>query len=65
MTLLRFIGLLFMSFGILASCFMAVTMVVVMARFWPVLIAVLLAGLLFEVIARKAGIDISAPTAKE
>lgn len=60
MNVIRFIGLFFLFFGILASCILAVLLVFILARFWPLLIAVLLAGLLFEVIARKAGSEISA-----
>ncbi|CAI8753869.1 hypothetical protein [Pseudomonas zeae] len=60
MKLIRFIGLLFLFFGILASCVLAVLLVFILARFWPFLIAVLLACLLFELITAKAGIEISA-----
>lgn len=59
MNFIRFIGLLFMFFGILASCLLAVALAILMARFWPILIAVLLAGLLFELITTEAGIEVS------
>lgn len=55
MNAIRFIGLLFLFFGILASCVLAVLLVVILARFWPLLIAVVLSCLIFEVIARKHG----------
>lgn len=62
MNFIRFIGLLFMFFGILASCLLAVVLAILMARSWPILIAVLLAGLLFELITTEAGIELSAST---
>lgn len=55
MNVIRFIGLLFLFFGILASCVLAVLLVLILARFWPLLIAVVLSCLIFEVVARKAG----------
>lgn len=54
MYLIRFIGQLFMFFGILASCTLAVLLVFTLARFWPLLIAVLLTCLMFETIAGKS-----------
>jgi hypothetical protein len=62
MNFIRFIGLLFMFFGILASCLLAVVLAILMARSWPILIAVLLAGLLFELVTTEAGIELSAST---
>ncbi|AZF33388.1 hypothetical protein [Pseudomonas sp. 31 E 6] len=59
MNFIRFVGLLFMFFGILASCLLAVALAVLMARSWPILIAVLLAGLLFELITTEAGVEVS------
>lgn len=64
MFLIRFIGQFFMFFGILASSTLAVLLVFILARFRPVLIAVLLACLMFEIIAREAGIESSPATAK-
>ena len=55
MNVIRFIGLLFLFFGILASCVLAVLLVFILVRFWPVLIAVVVSCVIFEVIARKAG----------
>ncbi|VVM62953.1 hypothetical protein PS655_01394 [Pseudomonas fluorescens] len=57
MNVIRFIGLLFLFFGILASCVLVVLLVFILARFWPLLIAVVLSCLIFEVIARKHGIE--------
>ncbi|ALZ19811.1 hypothetical protein N0002_07065 [Pseudomonas aeruginosa] len=48
MNLVRFIGLLFVFIGVLASCAVAVALLVLMLRFWPVLITVGLALLLFQ-----------------
>lgn len=62
MNFIRFVGLLFMFFGILAGCMLAVALAVLMARSWPILIAVLLAGLLFELITTEAGIELTATT---
>lgn len=55
MNVIRFIGLLFVFFGILASCVLAVLLVFILARFWPLLIAVVVSCVIFEVIARSAG----------
>jgi len=43
MSLVRFIGLLFVFIGVLASCAVAVVLLVLMLRFWPLLLIVLLA----------------------
>jgi hypothetical protein len=42
---------------------LAVLLVFILARFWPLLIAVLLACLIFEIIARKARIDVATKSA--
>lgn len=55
MNVIRFIGLLFLFFGILASCVLAILLVFILVRFWPVLIAVVVSCVIFEVIARKVG----------
>ncbi len=55
MNVIRFIGLLFLFFGILVSCVLGILLVFILMRFWPLLIAVALSCLIFEVIARKAG----------
>jgi len=54
MNVIRFIGLLFLFVGILASCVLAVLLVFILARFWPLLIAVVLSCLIFELITKKA-----------
>ncbi|PAU53497.1 hypothetical protein [Pseudomonas indica] len=43
MNLLRFLGWLFVFVGVLASCTIAVALMVLMLRFWPVLLVVLTA----------------------
>ena len=55
MNVIRFIGLLFLFFGILASCILGILLVLILMRFWPLLIAVAFSCLIFEVITRKAG----------
>lgn len=55
MNLIRFISQLFLFIGILASCVLAVLLVFILARFWPLLIGVVVSCVIFEVIARKAG----------
>ena len=55
MNVIRFIGLLFVFFGILASCVLAILLAFILARFWPLLIAVVVSCVIFEVIARKVG----------
>lgn len=55
MNVIRFIGLLFLFFGILASCVLAILLVFILVRFWPLLIAVVVSCVIFEVIARKVG----------
>lgn len=55
MNVIRFIGLLFLFFGILASCVLAILLVLILVRFWPALIAVLVSCVIFEVLARKVG----------
>lgn len=59
MNFIRFVGLLFMFFGILASCLLAVALAVLMVSSWPILIAVLLAALLFELITTEAGVEVT------
>ena len=53
MNLVRFIGLLFVFIGVLASCAVAVGLLVLMLSFWPLLLAVLLALALFNQKLRK------------
>lgn len=57
MNLLRFIGLLFVFIGVLASSAVAVALLVLMLRFWPVLLVVLLALALFRWLIERLRID--------
>lgn len=43
MSLVRFIGLLFVFIGVVASCTVAVALFVLMLRFWPLLLIGMLA----------------------
>lgn len=58
MIVLRFIALLFAFIGVLAGCAVAVLLCIVMLRFLPVLIAVILACMLFWWLLKKAAIHI-------
>ncbi len=54
MTALRFLGLLFVFIGVVASSSAAIALLVLMLRFWPLLLSMILALLLFEwVLSRK------------
>jgi hypothetical protein len=54
MTALRFLGLLFVFIGVVASSSAAIALLVLMLRFWPLLLTMILALLLFEwVLSRK------------
>ncbi|TEP24814.1 hypothetical protein IPC75_06335 [Pseudomonas aeruginosa] len=59
MNLMRFIGLLFVFIGVLASCAWAVALLVLMLRFWPLLLAVVLTLALFQQLIQRVGIRIS------
>ena len=54
MNLVRFIGLLFVFIGVLASCAVAVALLVLMLRFWP-LALVMLALVLFHRLLQRIG----------
>lgn len=43
MNLVRFIGSLFVFIGVLASCAVAIAVLFLMLRFWPLLLVILLA----------------------
>lgn len=58
MTLLRFIACLFAFIGVLAATGALVLIIVLMLRFPPLLIAVLLACWVFTGVLRRAGIRI-------
>ncbi|MBY1012097.1 hypothetical protein ILR34_17030 [Pseudomonas aeruginosa] len=53
MNLVRFIGLLFVFIGVLASCAVAVALLVLMLRFWPLLIIFGLALLVLQRVIRS------------
>lgn len=53
MSLLRFIGLLFVFLGLLASCAIAVGLLVLMLRFWPVALLVVATLSLFAWLLKK------------
>ncbi|HCE0207781.1 TPA: hypothetical protein NEN97_004575 [Pseudomonas aeruginosa] len=62
MNLMRFIGLLFVFIGVLASCVVTISLLVLMLRFWPLLLAVVLALAMLQKLIHWAGIRISAST---
>jgi|GEM_PF-1966162 len=53
MSLVRFIGLLFVFIGVLASCMVAVALLALMLRFWPLLLIGMLACVVFSRILRS------------
>jgi hypothetical protein len=59
MSLIRFIFMLFAFAGVLAACAVAVLLGLVMLRFLPVLICVVLACMLFKWLLKKAAIRIT------
>ena len=59
MNLVRFIGSLFVFIGVLASCTAAVVMLVLMLRFWPELLVIVLALILFHRLLQGLGVRIS------
>jgi hypothetical protein len=60
MIVLRFFALLLAFIGVLAGCAMAVLLGILMLRFLPVLIAVVLACMVFWWLLKKAAVRISA-----
>ncbi|HBP5283215.1 MULTISPECIES: hypothetical protein [Pseudomonas] len=48
MNLVRFIGLLFVFIGVLASCATAVALLVLMLRFWLLALVIVLACVVFR-----------------
>lgn len=58
MAAVRFIALLFVFVGVLASCASAVALLLLMLRFWPVLIAIILATSLFAWLLNRSGVRI-------
>ncbi|GLU37634.1 MULTISPECIES: hypothetical protein [Pseudomonas] len=59
MNLLRFLGLLFVFVGVLASCAVMVALLVLMLRFWPLALAIVLALVLFHRLLQRLGLRIS------
>ncbi|MBX9755225.1 MAG: hypothetical protein K2X80_10755 [Pseudomonadaceae bacterium] len=59
MIVLRFFALLLAFIGVLAGCAMAVLLGILMLRFLPVLIAVVLACMVFWWLLKKAAVRIS------
>ncbi|EPW8903520.1 MULTISPECIES: hypothetical protein [Pseudomonas] len=62
MNLVRFIGLLFVFIGVLASCAVAVALLVLMLRFWPLLIIFGLALLVLQRVIRSIDARLSRHT---
>jgi len=58
MIVLRFFALLLAFIGVLAACGVAVLIGIVMLRFLPILIAVMLACMLFWWLLKKAAVRI-------
>ncbi|MGE6323338.1 hypothetical protein ACQKEF_24295 [Pseudomonas oryzihabitans] len=63
MPLLRFIASLFEFVGLLASSLLAVGLLVLMLRFWPLALAIVLALVLFDRLLRRSGTAFSTPSA--
>ncbi|HHW1804895.1 TPA: hypothetical protein ACUT6U_000990 [Pseudomonas aeruginosa] len=59
MNLVRFIGLLFVFIGVLAGCAVATALLVLMLRFWPLALAIVLALILFHRLLQRVGLHIS------
>ncbi|KRV76319.1 hypothetical protein [Pseudomonas citronellolis] len=59
MNLVRFIGLLFVFIGVLASCAVVVTLLVLMFRFWLLALVIVLALVLFHRLLQRVGLRIS------
>ncbi|HEB0602651.1 TPA: hypothetical protein RY219_001583 [Pseudomonas aeruginosa] len=62
MTLLRILAAVFMFFGLLTGCLAILLLVILMVRFPPLPIAVLLALLMFQRFIGRAGFSISRRT---
>lgn len=58
MAAVRFIVLLFVFIGVIASCASAVGLLLLMLRYWPLLIAITLAVAIFTCLLNKAGVKI-------
>lgn len=62
MPLLRFLALLFVFAGLLASSLLAVGLLVLMLRFWPLALAIALALALFGGLLRRSSTAFSIPS---
>ncbi|WP_282282195.1 hypothetical protein [Pseudomonas sp. PS02302] len=62
MLLLRFIASLFEFVGLLASNLLAVALLVLMLRFWPLALAIVLALVLVGRLLRRSGTAFSTPS---
>ncbi|WP_145250688.1 hypothetical protein [Pseudomonas oryzihabitans] len=62
MPLLRFLALLFVFAGLLASSLLAVGLLVLMLRFWPLALAIALALALFGELLRRSGTAFTTPS---
>ncbi|KTT36892.1 hypothetical protein SB5_20715 [Pseudomonas oryzihabitans] len=62
MPLLRFLASLFVFVGLLASSLLAVGLLVLMLRFWPLALAIVLALALFSGLLRRSGTTFSTPS---
>jgi hypothetical protein len=58
MAAVRFIVLLFVFIGVIASCASAVGLLLLMFRYWPLLIAIVLAIAIFHCLINKAGVRV-------
>jgi len=62
MPLLRFLALLFVFAGLLASSLLAVGLLVLILRFWPLALAIVLTLALFSGLLRRSGTTFSIPS---
>jgi len=62
MPLLRFLALLFVFAGLLASSLLAVGLLVLMLRFWPLALAIVLTLALFSGLLRRSGTAFTTPS---
>lgn len=62
MPLLRFLASLFVFAGLLASSLLAVGLLVLMLRFWPLTLAIALALALFGELLRRSGTAFTTPS---
>lgn len=58
MNLIRFLGILFVFICMLAGCTIAIALLVIALRFWPVLLILVLTLALFNWLLRRIGIQV-------